>query len=108
MDTIPSVYWMIIIGAVTFMVCLVLYYVAMLLRESKEAVTDGRSLVKDAQKTLQQADLIINDLQASITAVRGAIEEISQSILGPIRKIGAGISIASNFLNRKKGQTDTE
>ncbi len=108
MDTIPSIYWMIIIGAITFMICFVLYYVAMLLKESKEAVTDSRALLKDAQKTIKQVDLIINDVQSSISSVRSSIDEINQTLLIPIRKIGYGISVVSSFLGKKKENGTTE
>lgn len=93
---------MIIIGAVTVMVCFVLYQLAMLLRESKNAITTSRGLMEDASKTLKQVDLIVNDLQTSISSVRNTVEEVNHSILSPIRKIGYGISLVTAFLSGLK------
>lgn len=102
MDTIPPIFWMIIVSVVTVMVCLILYHVAMLIKETKTTVVDARGIMNQASKTLQQVDLIVNDVKSSVSTIRGTVEEVSQSIVAPIRKISNGILIASTFLGSLK------
>lgn len=109
MDTIPPVFWMIIVSVLTVMTCLILYYIAMLIKETRTTVADARDTMKQATKMLQQAELIVSDVQASISTMRGTVEEINQSILAPIRKIAGGILTASAFLGSlKKSKRETE
>ncbi|MHC1716507.1 MAG: hypothetical protein AB9915_01245 [Candidatus Dojkabacteria bacterium] len=99
MSDIPSAYWMIIIGAVTLMICLVLYYVAMLLRESKDAVGDSRKIIQGLEDTMKQVDLILADVQSTISTVRGTIDEINKGIIQPIKNVGSAISAVSGFVS---------
>jgi len=99
MSEIPSVYWMIIIGCVTFMVCFVLYYIAMLLRESKDAVGDSRKIIQGLEGTMKQVDLILADVQATIATVRGTIDEVNEGIIRPIKSIGSAVSAVSGFVS---------
>jgi len=109
MDTIPPVFWMIIVSVLTVMTCLILYYIAMLIKETRTTVVDARETMKQATKMLQQAELIVNDVQSSIASIRGTVEEVNQSILAPIRKIAGGILTASAFLGGlKKKEQKTE
>jgi len=108
MNEIPPIYWMIVIGAIALMLCIVLFYVAMVLLETKKAIEEGRKIMEDAGKTLRQVDLIVNDLQSSMASVRGAVEEINQSILVPIRKLGYGVSAVTGFLGGLLGRKKDE
>ncbi|MBU1120025.1 hypothetical protein KKA50_02430 [Patescibacteria group bacterium] len=109
MDTIPPVFWMIIVSVLTVMTCLILYYIAMLIKETRTTVADARDTMKQATKMLQQLELIVNDVQSSVSAIRGTVEEVNQSILAPIRKIAGGILTASAFLGSlKKNKQETE
>ena len=76
MNEIPPIYWMIVIGVIAIMVCVVLFYIAMVLLESKKAIEESRKIIEDAGKTLRQVDLIVNDLQVSISSVREAVGEL--------------------------------
>lgn len=102
MSEIPSLYWMIIIGAVTIMICLVLYYFAMLIRESKDAVKDSRKIIKSTEEILKQATLIVNDVQESISTIKGTIGQINEIILVPIKKIGSTITVVGDFVTGLK------
>jgi predicted PurR-regulated permease PerM len=102
METIPSVYWMIIIAFVVFMICLVLYYLAMLIRETRDVVGDTRPILKSTQQILDQSTLIVEDAQKSVSMLRGIIEELNDAVLVPIRKLGNIVTIASDFLTSVK------
>lgn len=102
MSEIPSIYWMIIIGAVTFMICLVLYYFAMLIKESKDAVKDSRKIIRDTEEILKHATLIVSDVQESVATVKGTIGQINEAILLPIKRVGSAINIVGDFVTGLK------
>jgi hypothetical protein len=102
MSNIPPIYWMIIIGFITFMFGLVLYYLAMLIRESKDAVADSRKIIQNTEEILKQATLIVNDLQESVSVVKGTVLQINEAILVPIKKIGSTISVVGDFFTGLK------
>lgn len=108
METIPPIFWMIIVSVLTVMVCLILYYIAMLIKETRTTVADSREVMKQATKTLQQVELIVSDVQSSIATIRGTVEEVNQSILAPIRKIAGGVLATSAFLSGLKKKEPKE
>jgi predicted PurR-regulated permease PerM len=99
MSEIPAVYWMIIIGVVTFMFCFVLYYVAMLIRESRDAIRDSREMLKSADEILKKTTLIVNDVQETIATVKGTVGQINEAILLPIKRIGSTITTVGDFIS---------
>ena len=102
METIPSTYWMIIIGVVTLMFSLVLYYIAMLIKESRDAVKDSRAIIKNADQITKQAALIVDDMQETVTVLKGTVMSINETVLVPIKKIGSIITVAGDFLEGLK------
>ncbi len=102
METIPAIYWMVIIGAITLMFCLVLYYIAMLIKESRDAVKDSRAIIKNADAITRQTALIVDDMQETITVLKGTVMSINESVLVPIKKIGSLITIVGDFLEGLK------
>lgn len=84
MQTIPPIYWMIIVAIVVGFICFVLYELGMLL--------------KDSRKTLQNVEEITG-------TVKGTVNEVNDMIIKPIRGIGSGISAISGFMSGLKGET---
>lgn len=82
MQTIPPVYWMIVIAAIAVLICFVLYELGM--------------LIKDSRKTLQNVEGITS-------TVKNTVEEVNETIIQPIRGIGSGISAVSGFISGLKG-----
>ena len=99
MDTIPSVFWMVIIAVIAIMICLVLYYVAMLLKETKDAVGDSRKLIQGLEPTMKQVDLIIADVQSTTSMLKGTVQDINEGIVMPIRNIGSAFSAMSGLVS---------
>ncbi len=87
METIPSIYWMIVIAAIAILICFVLYQLGMLL--------------KDSRRTLQNVEGITS-------TVKGTVEEVNETIIKPIRGIGTGISAVSGFVSGLKGDSKEE
>jgi hypothetical protein len=77
MDAIPVWYWMTVIGVVTALVSLILFYMAMLLRESTAVVRDTREIV---------------------TTVKDTVQEVNEAIVGPARGVGNFLNSISAFL----------
>lgn len=98
MGDIPSVYWMILIGIFTGFVCFVLYQIAMLLKESKNAVSDSRKIIQEAEKTVDMTNNILVEVQEMISKVKGTVYMVNDSIIGPVKRISSIVSAASGFV----------
>lgn len=98
MDSIPSLYWMIIIGVFTSFVCFVLYQLAMLLKESSNTIKETQKIIVDAQETLKVANGIISDVQGIVSTVKGTVYQVNSAVLVPIRKITSIMAIGSGIL----------
>ncbi|MGI5897765.1 MAG: hypothetical protein ACOX6Q_01230 [Candidatus Dojkabacteria bacterium] len=95
METVPPIFWMIIVSILTIMLCVVLYYLAMLLKESRD--------------TVSKTEPIIKDLQTSITSITETLNEINTLIIKPVRGIGAAISVVNGIITGiKKDTTEKE
>lgn len=111
METIPAIYWMILIGVVTGFICLILYYIAMLLKETKETVTEAKyivreskGLVKHANKMLEEATEIVGIAKKGVIALESIVHEVKDQIIKPIRSIGNVFSTFSSLLEGFKGK----
>lgn len=99
MESIPSLFWMIIIGLFTGFICFVLYHLAMLLRESRNAVSETKKIVIDAGETLKTVNSIVNDINEVIGTVKGTVYQVNNAVLIPLRKITSIMGIASGFID---------
>ena len=97
MENIPSVYWMILIGAVTFFICFVLYQFAMLLKESTGAVKDSRKIIRDTEKLIENANSIVAEATIIVQTLKGTVLQINKSVLGPVKRIGSVLGLAESF-----------
>jgi Na+-transporting methylmalonyl-CoA/oxaloacetate decarboxylase gamma subunit len=104
METIPPIYWMIIIVIGVGFVCLVLYEIAMLIRESKEAVRDSRAVIVESQKTVEKANNMLDEVQSIVSTTKDTVAEISKSIISPVRKISSLLGVASSFVEGVQGK----
>jgi prophage DNA circulation protein len=98
MDGIPSVYWMILISIFTGFICFVLYQLAMLFKESRNAVKETKKILIDAQETLKVLNGIVNDVNEVVSTVKGTVYQVNSVVLVPLRKISAIMGIASGFI----------
>lgn len=108
MNSIPPIFWMIIVSVLTVMLSFIFYHVAMLIRETKLTVKDARETMREVNKVLQKVDLIINNVQESVAMVRGTVEEINQGILAPVRKIAGFTALITGILSHDKDKKTDE
>jgi len=94
METIPPIYWMIVIGILASLLSFILFEIGM--------------LIKDSRKTLKNVDNITSDAQSIVSTVKGTVEEVNDTIIKPIRGIGSGISAVSGFVSGLKGEQSTK
>lgn len=102
MAEISPIYWMIIIGAVVLMFCFVLYYIAMLLKESRDVVRDSRAIIQNADEIMKQSLLIVSDVQESVSMLKGTVATINESVVAPIKRIGNIITMVGDFVDGLK------
>ncbi len=91
METIPAIYWMIIIGVLTIFMCFVLYQLAMLLKESKNTIVEVKQIVNGISPLLEDATEIVG-------TIKNTVSEVSILVINPARKISSVLSIVSGFL----------
>lgn len=104
MEGIPSIYWMILIGVFVGFVCFVLYQLAMLLKDSRGVVSEGKKMIIDAQETLKIVNGIVADVNEMVSTVKGTVYQVNSAVLVPLRKITTVMGIASGFLEGVKSK----
>ncbi|MBP6976377.1 hypothetical protein KBB42_02190 [Candidatus Dojkabacteria bacterium] len=70
----------------------------MLLKESKNAVSETKKIVVDAQETLKTLNGIINDVEEMVGTIKGTVYQVNDAIIVPIRKITSIVGVASGFI----------
>jgi uncharacterized protein YoxC len=83
MEVIPPEFWMIVVSVITIMLCSVLYYLSVLLKEVKEKVS--------------KTDPIIKDIQTSVSSVTETVNEVNDLIVKPVKGIGAVASVINGI-----------
>ncbi len=94
MGSIPAIYWMVVIGVLTGLFGLILYYIAMFVREStgtmsevKGTLSDSRKLIQASGKVVEEAHSIVAGVKGSIDNIRGTVDEVTDSFLRPISRL---------------------
>lgn len=105
MDTIPPVYWMVLISVVSVFICLILYYIAMLVKETtntmvevKEVVRETRDTITKTNKILDESTEVLASAKRTTLMIESSVSELNQSIVQPVKRIGSIISSVSNFV----------
>jgi methyl-accepting chemotaxis protein len=88
MEGIPSWYWMTIITFLTALFGLILYYVAMLVKETTSTMSEVKVTIADSRKLIQNANQIVEDVQDTVSNVKGTIDQLNESILQPVKQVG--------------------
>jgi hypothetical protein len=116
METIPPIFWMFIIFALALGVFLILFYIAMAVRESINLIRESTGVLHEVKDIAREAKTIIADIQSIssgfkgvVTKINGIIETVNDNIVGPIMAIGGFLSSVSNYVpGRKKKRAVTE
>ena len=102
MEEIPSVYWMIVFGFISSFICLVLLYIALLLKESKNTIKESKEILQESKSTVLKLGKMVEELEGMVSIAKGTVEEVSNSILKPIRAISGIVGTIDTLLVNKK------
>lgn len=102
LETIPSLYWMIIIAIPVGFFTFVLYQMGMLLNDSREVVRTSSDILKETEKTISRANSILDQAEGIVTVAKNTVEEVSETIIQPVRGIAGAINVVSSFVSGLK------
>jgi len=94
METIPPIYWMIVVGILVVLLAFILYEIGM--------------FVKESRLTLKNVEGITSDTKSVVSTVKTTVEEVNDTIIQPIRGIGTTISAVNGFVAGLKGEQTTK
>ncbi|MEA3357221.1 MAG: hypothetical protein U9Q67_02205 [Patescibacteria group bacterium] len=103
MEEIPAAYWMIIITGLSGMLGLIMYYMAMLLKESMKSVRELRYMIVETHDILDAAKVAVEKSSRIVDMVSTTVETVSDSILRPIAGISTFLLTIKSFLSNFVG-----
>lgn len=105
MESIPSEYWMIVIGVLSALLGLILYYLAMFLKESTKTVVEVQGVVRESKEVLKKANtiadnagVIVSSFREMSNGIQSSLSETVETILTPLQKLGSVISAIIDLL----------
>lgn len=98
-DTIPAIYWMVIIGIPVGFFTFILYQLGMIIKDSREVVRTSSKLLKETEVTVSKANLILDDVQEMISTTKSTVNEINKTVIIPVRGIAQAVTAASAFVS---------
>lgn len=99
---------MIMLGFIAFFVCLILLYLALLLKESRDTVKESREVLRSGKESILRIGKIIEELESTVNIAKGTVEEVSDKVLNPIRTISGLVSMIGGFASEKREKKDLE
>jgi hypothetical protein len=94
-ETIPSIYWMIIIAVPVAFLTFIFFELGMLLK-------DSRNVVVEAKETLKKTNKVLDDAQEIVNTVKSTVNEVNQAVVTPIRTIGSVLASITGFIQGLK------
>lgn len=88
---------MVVVGALAVMLCLILYYFAMLLREATATVGETRKTVATMNSILEEVSVVVADVKKTIAAVATTVDNLNNVVRKPILRLGA---LVDRFIGR--------
>jgi uncharacterized protein YoxC len=95
LETIPAIYWMIIIAVPVGFLTFILFEIGMFVKES-------RGIVIEAKETINKTNKLLDDAQEIITTAKSTVDEVRTSIITPIRSIGSVLASITGFISGLK------
>ncbi len=95
---------MIVIGFLALFFCLILYYIAMLFKETSETVSEvkdivkeSKGMVKNVEKILEESSEIVGAAKRTTLMIEDTTSEVKEHVIQPIKKIGGVFSMIAGF-----------
>ncbi len=102
LETIPSIYWMIVIAIPVAFFTFILYQLGMIIKDSREVVRDSSRILKESQIALSKATSILEDVQEMTAVTKTTVKEVNETIITPIRSISSLLTSISAFASGLK------
>jgi predicted PurR-regulated permease PerM len=106
METIPPLFWMILLTFLAIFFCLILYYIAMLFKETSQTVAEvktivkeSRGMIKNVEKILEESSEIVSAAKRTTLMIENTASEMKEHIIQPIKKIGGIFSMVAGFFD---------
>jgi len=102
-NEIPAWFWMVVIAWLAALAGLILFYIAMVMKETASTIAETREVVKSSNKLVAESTEIVADLKDSAKLLSTAMKDVSESILPPIKRIGVLLNSITSILDRITG-----
>lgn len=106
METIPPLFWMILLTFLAIFFCLILYYIAMLFKETSQTVAEvkiivkeSRGMIKNVEKILEESSEIVSATKRTTLMIENTASEVKEHIIQPIKTIGEIFSMVAGFFD---------
>lgn len=103
-EEIPAIFWMIVISCLSALFGMVLYYLAMSLKESNNTMKEVTITVQKTNKILDETDEILKETREVIEQTKMVVEEVNQTIVVPARSVGSVLTGIAGFFQGLKGE----
>ena len=101
-ETIPSIYWMIIIVIPVGFFTFILYQLGMVIKDSRGVVQNSTKILEETNITLIKTNTILDDVQTIVSTTKGTVEEVNSAVIVPVRQISGILSTLTAFISRIK------
>jgi SNF family Na+-dependent transporter len=108
MSDIPAWFWMVIIAGLSGMLGLIMYYMAMLLRESTLTVRETKYIIVEFHDILDSMKMFLEKANRIADTTASTIETVSTSILKPLAAIGVWVNGVRSFVSEFTGEKKQE
>ena len=106
MTDVPAWFWMIVIAGLSGMLGVIMYYMAMLLRELTLTVREARYVVVEFHDILDSAKIMLEKANRAVDTVASTLETISSTIIKPVIAIGTALTAVRSFVTRFTGEVE--
>lgn len=101
-ETIPAIYWMILIVFPVGFFTFILYQLAMVIKDSRGLVQNSTKILEETNITLSKTNAILDDVQKIVSTTKGTVEEINTAVIQPVRSISSLLSSLTGFISGLK------
>ena len=92
MEEIPYWFWMMIVTGLSGMLGFIMYYLALLLRETMLTVRELKYIIVEFHDVLDSAKILMEKMNRVSDTLTSTVETVSGSILQPLAAIGSGVN----------------
>lgn len=103
MADIPSWFWMLVVAGLSGMLGLIMYYIALLLRETMLTVREFKYIVVEFRDILDSTKALMQKVNRMSDTMATTIETISGSILKPIAVVGTWVNSIKSVIEQYTG-----